>query len=135
MSVSSQSTPHLDRSISWQNMAAGLICLAMERERVETLGLPLMEKRNEKPARGRLYPSLIEAREGVTTQVFPPMTEHAYNPRWPATRNMMQHISQPQGIFFPLMARDGGTLVRAGHAEAVVDIARAAGEHTCRRDL
>jgi 3,4-dihydroxy 2-butanone 4-phosphate synthase/GTP cyclohydrolase II len=103
--------------------ARGLICLAMERERVEVLGLPLMEKRNE----GRhetAFTVSIEAREGVTTGISAhdrARTIHiASNPQYDAA-----HITTP-GHIFPLMARDGGTLVRAGHTEAVVDIARAA---------
>ncbi len=104
--------------------ARGLICLAMDRERVETLGLPLMEKRNESRHETAFTVS-IEARDGVTTGISAHDRSHtikvASNPQYDAA-----HITTP-GHIFPLMARDGGTLVRAGHTEAVVDIARAAG--------
>ena len=102
----------------------GLICLAMERERVEALGLPLMEKRNESRHETAFTVS-IEARDGVTTGISAHdrarTIEVASNPQYDAA-----HVTTP-GHIFPLMARDGGTLVRAGHTEAVVDIARAAG--------
>jgi 3,4-dihydroxy 2-butanone 4-phosphate synthase/GTP cyclohydrolase II len=102
----------------------GLICLALERERVETLGLLLMEKRHESRHETAFTVS-IEAREGVTTGISAHDRAHtikvASDPQFNAS-----HITTP-GHIFPLMARDGGTLVRAGHTEAVVDIARAAG--------
>ena len=67
----------------------------------------------------------IEARDGVTTGISAHdrarTVSIAANPQYDAS-----HITTP-GHIFPLMARDGGTLVRAGHTEAVVDIARAAG--------
>ena len=104
--------------------ARGLICLAMERERVEKLGLPLMQKRHESRHETAFTVS-IEAREGVTTGISAHdrsrTIEVASNPIYDAN-----HITTP-GHIFPLLARDGGTLVRAGHTEAVVDIARAAG--------
>jgi 3,4-dihydroxy 2-butanone 4-phosphate synthase/GTP cyclohydrolase II len=77
--------------------ARGLICLALTRQRVEQLGLPLMAAHNG-TRHQTAFTISIEAREGVTP-----------------------------GHVFPLMAREGGTLVRAGHTEASVDIARKAG--------
>lgn len=104
--------------------ARGLICLAMDRERVERLGLPLMQKRHESRHETAFTVS-IEARDGVTTGISAHdrarTIEVASNPIYDAN-----HITTP-GHIFPLMARDGGTLVRAGHTEAMVDIARAAG--------
>ena len=103
----------------------GLICLALTRERTEALGLKLMEQRNESRHQTAFTVS-IEAREGVTTGISAADRAHtirtAINPQCAD-----QDITTP-GHVFPLVARDGGTLVRAGHTEAVVDIARAAGQ-------
>jgi 3,4-dihydroxy 2-butanone 4-phosphate synthase/GTP cyclohydrolase II len=104
--------------------ARGLICLAMTRQRVEQLGLPLMAAQNGTRHQTAFTVS-IEAREGVTTGISAHDRAHtiavAVNPE--STRD---DITTP-GHVFPLMARDGGTLVRAGHTEASVDIARKAG--------
>ena len=102
----------------------GLICLALTRARTEALGLSLMERRNESRHQTAFTVS-IEAREGVTTGISAADRAHtvrtAINPQCTA-----KDITTP-GHIFPLVARDGGTLVRAGHTEAVVDIARATG--------
>jgi 3,4-dihydroxy 2-butanone 4-phosphate synthase/GTP cyclohydrolase II len=104
--------------------ARGLVCLAMTRQRVEQLGLPLMSAQNGTRHQTAFTVS-IEAREGVTTGISAHDRAHtiavAINPE--STRD---DITTP-GHVFPLMARDGGTLVRAGHTEASVDIARKAG--------
>jgi 3,4-dihydroxy 2-butanone 4-phosphate synthase/GTP cyclohydrolase II len=104
--------------------ARGLICLAMTRQRVETLGLPLMSRQNGTRHQTAFTVS-IEAREGVTTGISAADRARtiavAINPD--STRD---DITTP-GHVFPLMAREGGTLVRAGHTEASVDIARKAG--------
>jgi 3,4-dihydroxy 2-butanone 4-phosphate synthase/GTP cyclohydrolase II len=102
----------------------GLICLALTRQRTETLGLAMMERRNESRHETAFTVS-IEAREGVTTGISAADRAHtiqtAINPQYGE-----RDITTP-GHIFPLVARDGGTLVRAGHTEAVVDIARACG--------
>ncbi|MEK9745668.1 MAG: 3,4-dihydroxy-2-butanone-4-phosphate synthase [Candidatus Puniceispirillum sp.] len=102
----------------------GLICLALTRQRTETLGLAMMERRNESRHETAFTVS-IEAREGVTTGISAADRAHtiqtAINPQCGE-----RDITTP-GHIFPLVARDGGTLVRAGHTEAVVDIARACG--------
>jgi 3,4-dihydroxy 2-butanone 4-phosphate synthase/GTP cyclohydrolase II len=104
--------------------ARGLICLAMTRARVDKLGLPLMAQANGTRHQTAFTVS-IEAREGVTTGISAHDRAHtiavAINPE--STRD---NITTP-GHVFPLMAREGGTLVRAGHTEAAVDIARLAG--------
>ena len=104
--------------------ARGLICLALTQQRVEKLGLPLMSQQNGTRHQTAFTVS-IEAREGVTTGISAHDRAHtiavAINPE--STRD---DITTP-GHVFPLMARDGGTLVRAGHTEASVDIARKAG--------
>ena len=102
----------------------GLICLAMTSGRVERLGLPLMSQANGTRHQTAFTVS-IEAREGVTTGISAHDRAHtiavAINPE-----SSREHIATP-GHVFPLLARDGGTLVRAGHTEAAVDIARLAG--------
>jgi 3,4-dihydroxy 2-butanone 4-phosphate synthase/GTP cyclohydrolase II len=102
----------------------GLICLAMTRNRVEQLGLPLMSQANGTRHQTAFTVS-IEAREGVTTGISAQDRSHtiavAINPE-----TGRDAITTP-GHVFPLLARDGGTLVRAGHTEAAVDIARLAG--------
>ena len=104
--------------------ARGLICLAMTRQRVEQLGLPLMSQSNGTRHQTAFTVS-IEAREGVTTGISAADRAHtvaaAINPD-----GHRDDIVTP-GHVFPLMAREGGTLVRAGHTEAAVDISRLAG--------
>jgi len=102
----------------------GLICLAMDRARIEALNLPLMAQQNASRHQTAFTVS-IEAREGVTTGIsaadrartIAVAIDPAAGP---------QDIATP-GHIFPLLARDGGVLVRAGHTEASVDIARLAG--------
>ncbi|NBC34602.1 MAG: 3,4-dihydroxy-2-butanone-4-phosphate synthase [Alphaproteobacteria bacterium] len=102
----------------------GLICLAMERQQIERLGLPLMAQTNASRHQTAFTVS-IEAVEGVTTGISAADRARtiavAINPN--STR---EDIATP-GHVFPLMAKDGGVLVRAGHTEAAVDIARLAG--------
>jgi 3,4-dihydroxy 2-butanone 4-phosphate synthase/GTP cyclohydrolase II len=104
--------------------ARGLICLTMTRSRVDALGLPLMSRQNGTRHQTAFTVS-IEAREGVTTGISAADRAKtiavAINPD--STRD---DITTP-GHVFPLVAREGGTLVRAGHTEASVDIARKAG--------
>ena len=102
----------------------GLICLALTRLRTEQLGLTMMERRNES-RHETAFTISIEAREGVTTGISAAdralTIKTAINPA-----SGERDITTP-GHIFPLVARDGGTLVRAGHTEAVVDISRACG--------
>ncbi len=104
--------------------ARGLICLALTKSRCETLGLKLMAQSNGSRHETAFTVS-IEAREGVTTGISAADRARtisvAINPESGAT-----DIVSP-GHIFPLVARDGGTLVRTGHTEAAVDIARLAG--------
>ena len=102
----------------------GLICLALTRERTEALGLSLMERRNESRHQTAFTVS-IEAREGVTTGIS--AADRAHTIRTAIDPQCTDKDITTPGHIFPLVARDGGTLVRAGHTEAVVDIARAAG--------
>ncbi len=102
----------------------GLICLALERERVNQLGLAPMAQMNSNPQQTAFTVS-IEAREGVTTGISAADRAHTIQVAI-APHTGPQDIVTP-GHVFPLLARDGGTLARAGHTEAAVDIARIAG--------
>jgi 3,4-dihydroxy 2-butanone 4-phosphate synthase / GTP cyclohydrolase II len=102
----------------------GLICLALTRERVEQLGLPLMARENMSRHQTAFTVS-IEAREGVTTGISAPDRARSIAVAIDATKGP-RDIATP-GHVFPLCARDGGVLVRTGHTEAAVDIARMAG--------
>lgn len=101
----------------------GLICLALTRHKADELGLSLMEQRNES-RHSTAFTTSIEAREGVTTGISAHDRSHTINVaiKPDATIN---DITTP-GHIFPLVAREGGTLVRAGHTEAIIDIAKAA---------
>jgi len=102
----------------------GLICLPLTRERVEQLGLPLMAKRNETRHQTAFTVS-IEAREGVSTGISAADRAHTIAVAIDPTKGR-DDIGSP-GHVFPLVARDGGVLVRAGHTEAAIDLARLAG--------
>ena len=104
--------------------ARGLICLAMQRSRVEQLGLPLMSQNNATRLETAFTVS-IEAREGVTTGISAHDRSRTISVAIDPGKSRDDIVSP--GHVFPLVARDGGTLVRAGHTEAVVDIARMAG--------
>jgi len=102
----------------------GLICLALTRERIEELGIPLMAQRNES-RHETAFTISIEARHGVTTGISAPDRAHTIATAIDPTRGP-DDLASP-GHVFPLMARDGGALVRTGHTEAAVDLARLAG--------
>ena len=102
----------------------GLICLAIAPERAEMLHLQSMARSNQS-RQTTAFTVSIEAREGITTGISAYDRSHtiavAINPEkdW-------RDIVSP-GHVFPLVAREGGVLVRAGHTEAAVDLARLAG--------
>ncbi len=102
----------------------GLICLAMTSERVKNLGLGLMSQENLSRLKTAFTVS-IEAREGVTTGISAHDRAHTIATAIDAGKSRVD-ITTP-GHVFPLVARDGGVLVRAGHTEASVDISRLAG--------
>jgi len=102
----------------------GLICLSLPGSRIEALGLPLMSTNNASRHETAFTVS-IEAREGVSTGIS------AYD-RARTVAVAIDPSKGPQDIatpghVFPLRAKDGGVLVRAGHTEAAVDISRLAG--------
>ena len=102
----------------------GLICLALTRQRVEQLNLPHMSRTNSSRHQTAFTVS-IEAREGVTTGISASDRARTIAVATDPARGAAD-IATP-GHIFPLEARDGGTLVRAGHTEAAVDVARLAG--------
>lgn len=102
----------------------GLICLALTRDRVETLGLDLMS-RNNGTRHETAFTVSIEAREGVTTGISAGDRARTIAVAIDAGRGKDDIVTP--GHVFPLVARDGGVLVRTGHTEAAVDVARLAG--------
>src|SRR5213592_4721402 len=102
----------------------GLICLALTPERCDELELDLMAAKNESPFHTAFTVS-IEAAEGVTTGISAHDRAHTVQVAMdPHTKPA--DIVQP-GHVFPLKAKDGGVLERAGQTEAAVDLARLAG--------
>ena len=102
----------------------GLICLALTPQRIETLGLPPMSRSNG-TRHQTAFTISIEAREGVTTGISAADRARTVSVAIDAGKTA-EDIVTP-GHVFPLLAREGGVLVRAGHTEASVDIARLAG--------
>lgn len=102
----------------------GLICLAMSRHRVDELELEPLSATN-RCANQTAFTVSIEAREGITTGISAADRSRTILTAVDSTRGPQDLVSP--GHVFPLAARDGGVLVRAGHTEAAVDIARMAG--------
>ena len=102
----------------------GLICLSLPGERIDSLGLELMSTNNSS-RHETAFTISIEAREGVTTGISAADRARTVAVAIDPAKGA-QDIATP-GHVFPLRARDGGVLVRAGHTEAAVDIARLAG--------
>jgi 3,4-dihydroxy 2-butanone 4-phosphate synthase/GTP cyclohydrolase II len=102
----------------------GLICLPMERAIIDRLGLELMGRGNN-TRHTTAFTVSIEAKEGVTTGISAAdRSKTILTAIDPKTRP--NDIATP-GHVFPLLAKDGGVLVRAGHTEAAVDLAKLAG--------
>ena len=102
----------------------GLICLSLTEDRVKELDIPLMAQNNQ----GRdttAFTVSIEAKEGVTTGIS--AQDRATTIHTAINSNKTKDDIMSPGHIFPLVARDGGVLVRAGHTEASVDLARLAG--------
>jgi len=103
--------------------ARGLICLALTSERIRDLRLPMMAgtESDGKPA----FTVSIEAAHGVTTGIS--AADRAWTIAVATSPQTRPHDIATPGHVFPLRARDGGTLVQAGHTEAAVDLACCAG--------
>jgi 3,4-dihydroxy 2-butanone 4-phosphate synthase/GTP cyclohydrolase II len=104
--------------------ARGLICLSITGDRARQLRLPPMAVDNQS-GHGTAFTVSIEAREGVTTGISAHDRAHTIAVAVDPTKGADEIVSP--GHVFPLVARDGGVLVRAGHTEAAVDISRLAG--------
>ena len=104
--------------------ARGLICLAITSERARQLRLPPMAADN-RTSMGTAFTVSIEAREGVTTGISAADRARTVQVASDPTKGADDIVSP--GHVFPLVARDGGVLVRTGHTEAAVDISRMAG--------
>ena len=102
----------------------GLVCLCLTEERCEELDLRQMTDRNETPF-GTAFTISIEAREGVTTGISAPDRARTIQVAIDSSKGPADLV-QP-GHIFPLRARRGGVLQRAGQTEAAVDLARLAG--------
>ena len=102
----------------------GLICLALTKTRVDQLGLELMSRSNG-TRHETAFTVSIEAREGVTTGISAADRARTIAVAIDGGKGK-QDIVTP-GHVFPLVARDGGVLVRTGHTEAAVDVSRLAG--------
>jgi 3,4-dihydroxy 2-butanone 4-phosphate synthase/GTP cyclohydrolase II len=102
----------------------GLVCLSLTEARIDALGLPLMSAKNSS-RHETAFTLSIEAREGVSTGISAADRARTVQVAIDPNRGA-QDLATP-GHVFPLRARDGGVLVRAGHTEAVVDVSRLAG--------
>ena len=102
----------------------GLICLTLDSERVAKLELEPMS-RNNKESMQTAFTTSIEAKDGVTTGISAADRARTISVAIDATKGPDDIVTP--GHVFPLTARDGGVLVRAGHTEAAVDISRLAG--------
>src|SRR5262249_30125614 len=104
--------------------AGGLVCLAMTEERCDRLELRPMAHDNRSP-RSTAFPVAIEARSGVSTGIS--AADRAHTVRVAVARDARPEDLITPGHIFPLRARRGGVLVRSGHTEGSVDLARLAG--------
>jgi 3,4-dihydroxy 2-butanone 4-phosphate synthase/GTP cyclohydrolase II len=102
----------------------GLICLSLSKARVDQLGLGLMSRANG-TRHETAFTVSIEARDGVTTGISAHDRARTIAVAIDAAKGKDEIVTP--GHVFPLVARDGGVLVRAGHTEAAVDVARLAG--------
>ena len=102
----------------------GLICLTLTKSRIDQLGLELMSRANG-TRHETAFTTSIEAREGVTTGISAADRARTVSVAIDASKGRDDIVTP--GHVFPLIARDGGVLVRAGHTEAAVDISRLAG--------
>ena len=102
----------------------GLICLALTKERVDQLGLDLMS-RNTGTRHETAFTISIEAKDGVTTGISAADRARTVAVAIDGSRGKEEIVSP--GHVFPLVAKRGGVLIRAGHTEAAVDVSRLAG--------
>jgi len=106
--------------------ARGLICLPATRERLEQLNIPLMVNKNTSNF-STAFTVSVDAKQGVTTGI-------SAHDRAKTIKTFIDPTTKPEdlacpGHIFPLLAKDGGVLMRAGHTEAIVDLTRLSGLH------
>ena len=99
----------------------GLICLALTKKQIDTLNLPLMSPIN-KSRMQTAFTISIEAKKGITTGIS--AQDRAKTIKTAITLNVKKKDIVSPGHVFPLVARSGGVLERAGHTEASVDISK-----------
>jgi 3,4-dihydroxy 2-butanone 4-phosphate synthase/GTP cyclohydrolase II len=102
----------------------GLICLTLTEERVDALRLPMMTHDNRSP-HGTAFTVSIDARDGISTGIS--ARERAHTIRVAVAPGARPDDLVTPGHIFPLRAKRGGVLVRSGHTEGAVDLARLAG--------
>ena len=102
----------------------GLICLTVDKKRADILGLPPMST-NNRARNNTAFTVSIEAKEGITTGISAADRAHTIAVAINSEKGADDIVSP--GHVFPIVAREGGVLVRAGHTEAAVDMARLAG--------
>ena len=102
----------------------GLICLALTEERADALRLEAMARTN-RTRMGTAFTVSIEAKDGISTGIAAADRSHTVRTAIDPSKDHRDLVSP--GHVFPLVARDGGVLVRTGHTEASVDLARMAG--------
>ena len=102
----------------------GLICLTLTEKRVQELNLPLMSQNND-TRDATAFTISIEAKEGVTTGIS--AQDRAVTIHTAINQSKTKDDIMSPGHVFPLVAREGGVLIRAGHTEASVDLSRLAG--------
>jgi len=105
-------------------LGRGLICLSLTEEKVNALGLSMMTPENQS-LRGTAFTVSIDAREGITTGIS--ARERAHTILTAASPSATAASLVTPGHIFPLRGRRGGVLVRSGHTEAAIDLARLAG--------
>ena len=104
--------------------SSGVICVALPGDELDRLGLPPMVSNNEDPKQ-TAYALSVDARDGVHTGIS--AADRARTSRLLASADTVPADLTRPGHVFPLRAREGGVLVREGHTEAAVDLARLAG--------
>jgi 3,4-dihydroxy 2-butanone 4-phosphate synthase / GTP cyclohydrolase II len=105
-------------------LGRGLICLSLTEEKVATLNLPMMTQEN-RSLRGTAFTVSIDARHGITTGIS--ARERAHTILTASAADATASAVVTPGHIFPLKGRRGGVLVRSGHTEAAIDLARLAG--------
>ena len=102
----------------------GVVCVSMNNDTADRLELPNMVERNT-ASRGTAFTVTVDARDNVTTGIS--AGDRAYTSRILADRNTTPEMLTKPGHIFPLRAKKGGVLVRAGHTEGAVDYCRLSG--------